>query len=311
MGTPLDRFDARWFDVEPAYTRQGWLDYPYQGQHFKLWYGIIGDGPKPPLLVQHGGPGIDHIYLISLQALAFERPVIFYDQLGCGLSSRPEDPALWTMPRAVEEAEFVRSSLGLTDYHLYGSSYGTLLAASFAVAYPKHIRSLTLSSPFLDIPYYMEHAAPAIKASLPPEVAKTIDDFDLRGEGTPEAYDEAMTVFMDRYYCRADPAPPPMAHIIDRFNPQVMSTLWGSDLNVNGNLKDFNITGQLADLPMPVFLHCGRFDFARVEELDYYHSFIPSAETYVFEQSAHLAMIDAPHEYLYVLRHMLAKMGNE
>jgi len=307
MTSSFPPWNPTWYE-EPPYTRQGWIEYPCNGNTYKLWYGIAGDGPKTPLFVQHGGPGIDHTYLITLQGLGFERPVVFYDQLGCGLSDRPDDPSLWTIERAVEEAEFMRKALGLSSIHLYGSSYASQLAASYALTYPAAIRSLTLSSPFLDMPRYASQAIPAVKANLPAEVVRTIDDFELRGEGTPEAYDAAALVYWERYYCLKHPFPWPMEHIADRFNPQIMETMWGSDLNVTGQMKEYNVTGQLHTLPMPVFMHCGRHDFSRPEELAYYHSFLPSARTYIFEQSAHLAMLDAPEEYLQVMHAFLCEV---
>ena len=62
----------------------------------RVWYEVHGTGTRTPLLVLHGGPGIPHDYLANLALLGDERPVVFYDQLGCGKSDRPEDPALWT-----------------------------------------------------------------------------------------------------------------------------------------------------------------------------------------------------------------------
>ena len=43
-----------------------------------------------PLIMIHGGPGFTHHYLEPLYTLANERPVIFYDQLGCGKSDIPK-----------------------------------------------------------------------------------------------------------------------------------------------------------------------------------------------------------------------------
>jgi len=83
---------------------------------------------------------------------------------------------------------------------------------------------------------------PAIKATLPPEVVKIIDDFELYGRGSPDEYNRASMVYLERYYCLAHPFPPPMEHIMDNFNPQIMSTMWGGDLNVTGNLKNFDVT---------------------------------------------------------------------
>ena len=85
---------------------------------FRTWYRVEGDlaasGAKLPLLVLHGGPGFPHDYLEDLAGLADGgRPVVFYDQLGCGKSDHPDDPALWVMSTFVEELGAVRAALGL------------------------------------------------------------------------------------------------------------------------------------------------------------------------------------------------------
>lgn len=66
----------------------------------KIWYRLAGKGkPGIPLLTVHGGPGAAHDYLEPLEALGDERPAIFYDQLDCGNSAKPDDPELWTVAR--------------------------------------------------------------------------------------------------------------------------------------------------------------------------------------------------------------------
>ncbi|MGH2651639.1 MAG: alpha/beta fold hydrolase, partial [Actinomycetota bacterium] len=88
-----------------------------------VWYGTIGDGGIP-LLCLHGGPGMSHDYLDTLADLADRRMVVFYDQLGCGQSERPDDPSLWTIERSVAEVAAVREALGLERMHLFGNSWG-------------------------------------------------------------------------------------------------------------------------------------------------------------------------------------------
>lgn len=46
---------------------------------------------KIPLLILHGGPGIPGVYLNTLSKLHSNRPVIFYDQLGCAKSTHFPD----------------------------------------------------------------------------------------------------------------------------------------------------------------------------------------------------------------------------
>ena len=65
----------------------------------KIWTKQIGDGHGLPLLLPHSGSGARHDYLESLAAIGDERPIIFYDQLGCGKSDIPRNPFLWTIKR--------------------------------------------------------------------------------------------------------------------------------------------------------------------------------------------------------------------
>ena len=74
-----------------------------------VWFTRVGGGAGLPLLVVHGGPGLPHDYLRSLERLADEREVIFWDQLGCGNSPCPPDPQLWTLERSVAEMDAVVS----------------------------------------------------------------------------------------------------------------------------------------------------------------------------------------------------------
>ena len=77
--------------------REGFIQVPGG----RVWYRIVGSGPRTPLLVLHGGPGASSYYLKPLAALAADRPVIFYDQLGGGRSDRPADSTLWRTERFV------------------------------------------------------------------------------------------------------------------------------------------------------------------------------------------------------------------
>jgi proline iminopeptidase len=80
----------------------------------RVRYRVAGADKKgTPLLALHGGPGAPHDYLETLAALADERPVVFYDQLGCGGSDNPIDASLWTIERYAAELRQVREALGL------------------------------------------------------------------------------------------------------------------------------------------------------------------------------------------------------
>ena len=112
--------------------RQGMIDVPGG----KVWYQVVGSGTKTPLLLLHGGPGAPSYSLKPLAALADERPVVFYDQLGGGRSPAPADSSLWTIDRFVRELADVRQALGLKQVHLLGISWGTILALEYMKTHP-------------------------------------------------------------------------------------------------------------------------------------------------------------------------------
>src|SRR5262245_12019014 len=87
----------------------------------RVAYRVFGERANGtiPLLVVHGGPGLPSDYMEPLAALAPERPVVLYDQLGCGRSDRPS-PGPWTTEYFVGELVKVRAALGLERVHLYG-----------------------------------------------------------------------------------------------------------------------------------------------------------------------------------------------
>ena len=123
---------------------------PFRGH--RTWYRIVGrrdDPAKLPVLLVHGGPGIPSDCLEPLAALAATgRPVVFYDQLGCGNSDRPDNPSLWTTDLFLDELAAVRQRLGLDDVHLLGFSWGGALALEYALTQPPGLASLLLHSTF-------------------------------------------------------------------------------------------------------------------------------------------------------------------
>ena len=76
------------------------------------------------ILVVHGGPGVPSNYVrdAHLCYAAQGYRVVSWDQLGCGESDRPDDDALWTVERYVDEMETVRGTLGLGRVAVVGNS---------------------------------------------------------------------------------------------------------------------------------------------------------------------------------------------
>ena len=124
-----------------------------------VWFKRVGGGAGLPLLAVHGGPGLPHNYISSLARLADEREVIFWDQLGCGNSEKPSNAELWTMERSVAEMNAVVHALDLNDFHVFGNSWGGMLAQQYVLDVPSGAVSLTISNSIASIPQFSEMVA--------------------------------------------------------------------------------------------------------------------------------------------------------
>ena len=178
----------------------------------ETWYRVVGDptGPHPrklPVLALHGGPGLPHESLEPLEAMADGgRPVVLYDQLGCGNSTRPADPELWGVAPFLGELSAVRRELGLQRIHLLGHSWGGMLAMEHALAGADGLASLVLVGAVVSGPMVFE-CRQRFYGKLPPGAREAIRRHEAAGTFDDPEYGEAMDLFYRRYACPLDPWP--------------------------------------------------------------------------------------------------------
>jgi proline iminopeptidase len=271
----------------------------------KVWYRVVGSGDATPLVLLHGGPGGACDYLAPLAKLADQRPVVFYDQLGSGKSDRPDDPTLWRIERFVEELAQVRKRLGLNEIHLYGHSWGTMLAVDYMLTGPRGVRSLVLASPCLSAPRWVEDAGKYI-AELPPETRDIIRRNEQAGTTNSEEYQKAARQYLNRHVCRLDPWPPELQKAFDGISRTVYETMWGpSEFYPTGSLKGYDRTGRLGEISVPTLFTAGRYDEATPAATAWYRSLVPGASLKTFERSSHLTMHEEPDAYVAALRQFL------
>ena len=273
----------------------------------KVWYRIVGSGTATPLLLLHGGPGAMSDYFEPLSALTDERPVVFYDQLGSGKSDRPDDVSLWTTERFVEELGQLRTALGLGRVHLFGHSWGTMLAVDYLLTKPNGVISLTLGSPVCSAPRWSEDAD-RLRAALPEEVRQTLTEHEEAGTTDSEEYLEATMVYYRRHVCRTEHVWPQLEPLFAELNMQVYGTMWGpSEVRATGTLADYDRTGRLGEISVPTLFTAGRYDEATPESTAWYQSLVPGASREIFEESAHMTMLEEPERYVQVILDFLSR----
>ncbi len=130
--------------IEPY--RSGWLR--VSSVH-ELYYEECGRADGVPIVFLHGGPGTGS----DPRARRFFDParyrIIVFDQRGAG-RSRPHaslvDNTTWDL---VADLEQLRQFLGIRRWHVFGGSWGSLLALAYAQSHPSRVAGLVLRGVFL------------------------------------------------------------------------------------------------------------------------------------------------------------------
>jgi proline-specific peptidase len=274
-----------------------------------VWYRTVGQGGTP-LLCLHGGPGMSHDYIATMADLADERRVVFYDQLGCGRSDRPDDASLWTMERSVAEVEAVRQALGLERFHLFGNSWGGWLAMQYVLDRKPSLASLIVSSS----PSSVRGAVSGmneLRGQLPDDVRGVIDDHEAREAFDCPEYTAAVMVFYKRHLCRLEQWPPGVERALGSgFGAGPYLTMWGpSEFGpVTGNLDGWDITERLGEITMPTLLTVGRHDEMKPALMEEMERRIPEAELVVFGGSSHMAFQEERDRYIATVRRFLNRV---
>ena len=155
---------------------------------YKTWYQTAGDlRSGAPLVLLHGGPGIPGNSYAQLMAdLADSRPVVRYDQLGCGRSDRPNAPSLWRVETFLDELAALRDALALDDIHLLGHSWGGMLGIEYLLRRPHGVRSLVLSSSLFSTQFWVEEAR-RLRGDMPAHIVASMHRFEEHHRPTGRA----------------------------------------------------------------------------------------------------------------------------
>lgn len=261
----------------------------------RVWYHRVGNGPGTPLLLLHGGPGSASYGLKPWFALGKDRPVIIYDQLGSGKSDRPTDTTLYTVDRYVRELQAVRDSLGLQTVHLYGRSWGAMLAEAYMASKPEGVRSLILSSPLVTTAQWEKDADSLIR-TLPDSFQRMIETHEAAGTTSSPEYAAATSEYYARYVTRQPRRSKIDADSSDAgFGALVYNYMWGpSEFTSTGTLKTFDATNWLRAVRVPTLFLAGEHDEATPASTREFSRLVPGAEFRVIANAGHSTENDNP-----------------
>ncbi|MGW6377931.1 alpha/beta fold hydrolase [Rhodococcus sp. NPDC055112] len=132
-----------------------------------------------PVIFLHGGPGTagDGLPPASAELAAAGYDVYAYDQVGSGRSSRLSDVLDYTVDRQVRDLEAIRQAIAADRIVVIGQSWGGILAARYAAAYPDRVAGVVVSSPgALWSPEYPDGSDGNIRARETPAMTARLDE---------------------------------------------------------------------------------------------------------------------------------------
>jgi proline-specific peptidase len=285
-------------------TIEGFIDF----KGYKTWYSLYGDldSEVTPLLVIHGGPGYPHYYLEDLGNLSRNgQPVIFYDQLGCGKSDRPDNPGLWTIGLFVDELNTLRKSLGLQNISILGQSWGGTLGLEYMFTKPDGVQKLILADPLVDTKLWVEEAKRLI-GELPKWATDIMVENETKGTTDSPEYKKAYAEFARRHICRIEPHPTGVVKSDVEFGRQPYNVMWGpSETKITGTLRDWTSLDRISQIDVPTLFMSGKFDEATPKQIETAHKLLPNSEWVLFENSSHMPHLEEPEKYLKTVKNFL------
>jgi proline iminopeptidase len=265
---------------------------------------VVERGGGRPLIVLHGGPGLDHrMFGDYLDPLGDSFRLLFVDQRAQGRSERPPEET-WTLERMAADVDGLARSLELERYSVLGHSYGALVALQNAVDFPGAAERTIVSSG-LPSARFLGELETTLAEFQPVELRDRVTASWER-EKRVETPDVVAALLHDQlpFHFR-DPRDPVITDYERRtggaaYSPDVLRRF------ANEQYGGIEVEDRLGAIAQPVLVLAGRHDrTCRVEAAEAIAAGIPNAELVVFEHSGHMTFVEENERYLEVLRAFL------
>jgi proline iminopeptidase len=256
-------------------------------------------GTGYPLLLMHGGLGVDHSTLSALVNCRDAFRLIFYDHR-CNGRSRGAGIESLTWENLVTDAEALRERLGISKWAVLGHSFGGMIAQEYALRFPKSISHLILMDTGADASLVQMNAAKVLKergfSRAQVDSARRL----FNGEIVPAELPLIMLKLGKAYY--HDP------NLIMQIR-----ALWNAlrirsrpDACIYGFqqlLKGWSIMNRLAEIHIPVLLIAGRsdFQFPPAHQITMASAY-PNARYESIEDASHNPLIEKPGQTMELIR---------
>lgn len=278
----------------------------------KLYVEERGDPSAFPLLIFHGGPGLDHTmfgdYLDPLADGGRYR-LVLVDERASGRSDRMAPRETWTLARMAQDVTDLAASLGISDgYATLGHSYGAFVVLQHAVGHPGEPRGTIVSAGMADA-RWLKEVDRQLAAFVPIELREQVTASWAR-ETEVQTQDEASALIEDQmpFHFR-EPRGAALGEFLRRtrglaqYAPDVIRAFAAEDYG------GIDLEHRLGEVTHPVLVLAGRHDrTCAVGASEDMSRRLPNAELVVFENSAHMMFVEEQDRYLTTVRQFLDRI---
>lgn len=270
-----------------------------------MYYKIIGTGE--PIVVVHGGPGLDHSYFLpQMERLAKNYKLIFYDQRASGRSSAPKDSTGMTLAKFVEDLEGIRQAFGLEKMNLMAHSWGGLVAMHYALAHGDRLKSLLLINSVSANSADAEIADQNLKSRFTRqdslERARIMQSLAFQKRETKALAEFFKVVFRPSFYDRKLASKLQLAFQPDYVKKSAML------YHLSRDVATYDLYPQLATLKTPTLILHGEADLLPVEAARKLNRTIKDSELVLLKYCGHFPFIEAPQDFVVNVKSFLNRL---
>jgi proline iminopeptidase len=278
----------------------------------KLFVDERGEPSAFPLLVFHGGPGLDHTmfgdYLDPLTDGGRYR-LVLVDERACGRSDRTAPRGTWTLERMAQDVSDLAASLSVSDgYAALGHSYGAFLVLQHAVDHPGEPRGTIVSAGMANA-RWLDDVDRQLAIFEPVELREQVTSSWAR-ETEVQTEDEAGALLEEQMpFHFWEPRGAALAEYLRRtaaharYAPDVIRRFAAQQYG------GIDVEGRLGEVTHPVLVLAGRHDrTCAVGASQDMALRLPNAQVVVFENSSHMIFAEENDRYLATVRQFLDRI---
>jgi proline iminopeptidase len=254
-----------------------------------LYVEVLGQGP--PLVLMHGGPGLDHVSLTPFRQLADRHTVVFYDHR-CNGRSNGAPVTSMTWENLTADADALRENLGFERWAVLGHSFGGHVALEYVLRYPERVSQLVLLDTAGDARWSMENGPEVLAGrGFGPKTVAVARRF-YSGRIAPKDFRRAAIRLMPAYDSRFS---------LLRFVRDTLEGGWRMKMRPEAlifggqMMRGWSVMDRLGEIRVPTLVMAGHDDFLFPPESQaQLAAGIPNARLRIIERAGHNPQSERP-----------------